>query len=116
MGRASSPLAGCTVEVIRRECFPDLQSRYLDNPESGPCQKFLCGQKFKVTLSSFLGKEVPEGFCPKAWQAIRNHVEDVLGLSDKDRCGCALADNAVIACCPDGTRPVIFKIVPGEKL
>lgn len=97
----------CRVTVVRRECFTDIQSRYLDDPEAGPCPRFCQGQTFTCS-----GGEMPRGFCPKAWECIRSHVEAVLSDADPLLCGEAPADRSVIACCNDGTRPVIFKITP----
>lgn len=99
-------LRRCTISVLRRECFSDLQSRYLDDPEAGPCTKFTCGQEFTVASA-----QCPEGFCPKAWACISAHVEAVLANAN-DTCGESTADHAIIACCSDGTRPVVFKITP----
>lgn len=98
---------GCRVTVVRRECFSDLQSRYLDDPEAGPCSRFCQGQTFTCRDG-----RMPRGFCPKAWECIRAHVEAVLSDADPLSCGDAPADRSVIACCNDGTRPVIFKITP----
>lgn len=104
---ATRPRRGCRVTVVRRECFTDIQSRYLDDPEAGPCPRFCQGQSFDCADG-----RMPRGFCPKAWECIRSHVEAVLSDSDPLLCGDAPADRAVIACCNDGTRPVIFKITP----
>ncbi|MCM1337965.1 MAG: TIGR04076 family protein [Candidatus Amulumruptor caecigallinarius] len=98
---------GCRVTVIRRECFTDIQSRYLDDPEAGPCRVFRQGESFDCSDGC-----MPRGFCPKAWECIRAHVDAVLSTADPLQCGDAPADRAVIACCNDGTRPVIFKIEP----
>lgn len=111
MTRKPEPLADhmpkCCLTVLRCECFSDLQSRYLDDPESGPCPIFSAGRKFTVSDS----QQWPEGFCPKAWESVRHHVAAILTGTD-ERCGASTADRSVIACCSDGTRPVIFKITP----
>lgn len=100
----------CRVTVIRRNCFYDLQSRYLEDPELGPCQHFHEGQQFTVCSDGNL--KAPEGFCPKAWECISAHVAGVLDSATDCDCGNAPVDNSVIACCNDGTRPVVFKITP----
>lgn len=97
----------CRVTVIRRTCFQDIQGRYLDDPEEGRCPKFREGDSFICSDSS-----LPKGFCPNAWQAVSHHVKAVTQSSCTLTCGSAPTDGAVIACCSDGTRPVIFKIEP----
>lgn len=102
-------LRACRITVLRRHCFVDLQSRYLDDPETGCCDRFVEGQQFSVVRAT----EAPEGFCPLAWESIKVQVGRVLDGSTPHRCGLSLPDSrAVIACCGDGTRPVIFKITP----
>lgn len=102
----SGKRARCRITVLRRECFSDIQSRYLDDPEKGACSKFVTGQVFETD-----GK-CPEGFCERAWGIIKDQVGNMLS---EDRCGCTRADSsdscrASIVCCSDGTRPVVFKI------
>lgn len=84
-----------SVMVLRRECFDDLQSRYLCDPESGPCRRFATGSSFNLDLY-----KMPSDFCPRAWYAIKNAVEK----------GACSAGESLIVSCPDGTRPVIFKV------
>ena len=36
----------CKITVIKKECYEDLQARYLANPGSGPCPMFEVGQEF----------------------------------------------------------------------
>lgn len=107
-GAHTKGIGRCRVTVIRRNCFYDLQSRYLDDPELGPCLHFHEGQQFDI--SSDGGLKAPAGFCPKAWECISAHVAGVLESGTDYDCGNAPADKSVIACCNDGTRPVVFKI------
>lgn len=97
----------CRVTVLRRECYLDLQGRYLDEPEAGPCPLFATGQTFELD-SREARKLTEEGkFCPKAWECIAGHVKAVAaGQSPCDAAG----PGPAIACCNDGTRPVVFKI------
>lgn len=107
---ADTRLRRCRITVLRRCCFTDLQSRYLDDPEEGCCEAFTEGQIFDVNAAS---RHCPDRFCPLAWECIRRHVDGVLDHSTSHQCGLSLPDDgAVIACCNDGTRPVIFKIEP----
>lgn len=108
---ADTTLRRARISVVRRNCFVDLQSRYLDDPETGCCTAFTEGQTF--TVDARAGSGCPDGFCPLAWECIRHHVEGVLGTSTQRSCGLSDPDGgAVIACCSDGTRPVVFKIEP----
>lgn len=101
-------MARCKVTVLRRECFIDLQSRYLDEPEAGPCPLFSTGQEIILDKNSIKNLD-RHGFCPKAWKCISHHVQAVLDNSIP--CDSKPAGNSpIIACCNDGTRPVIFKI------
>lgn len=99
----------CRVTVLRRECYQDLQSRFLDEPEAGPCPLFQTGDVFTID-SSNVNRMVNEGnFCPKAWECIKCHVNDA--LTDVAPCDSKTAmPGQTIACCSDGTRPVVFKI------
>lgn len=107
----TSKFPACKIQVLRKECFYDLQSRYLDDPETGPCNRFQCGQEIIVTNENISGFEQGNNFCPKAWACIRQHVHDALDQSS-NTCGITRSAKSAIACCSDGTRPVIFKITP----
>ncbi|MCM1162660.1 MAG: TIGR04076 family protein [Muribaculaceae bacterium] len=90
---------GSRVTVLRRACFPDLQDLYLEDPESGPCDSFATGETFDISNGC------PPGFCPRAWSAIQRAIDDA------SHCPGNPGENGtIIASCPDGTRPVIFKI------
>lgn len=102
----------CRITVIRRECFIDLQSRYLDDPEAGPCERFACGDEMVVDASNYGDFASGRKFCPRAWSAIQGAVDRVLAGDVSDACGESLHDGASIICCPDGTRPVVFKVTP----
>lgn len=92
-------ISGARVTVVRRNCFTDLQALSLEDPECGPCEAFTTGQVFE------LAGECPEGFCPKAWQVLAGC------MADAAHCPSSKGENGVImACCPDGTRPVVFRI------
>lgn len=87
------------VRVLRRECFTDLQSLYLDDPERGACDAFNPGEEFDLSGGR------PEGFCPRAWECITRSVEEAT------HCPRNPGENGVIVTsCPDGTRPVIFRV------
>lgn len=110
-GSLSSDMPRCRVTVLRRECYADIQGRYLDDPESGPCPRFSDGQQFVVDGASCYNMSGTEmSICPVAMKCITEHVSRLRGNELAGRCGESTADKAVITCCSDGTRPVIFKI------
>ncbi|MDE7025389.1 MAG: TIGR04076 family protein [Paramuribaculum sp.] len=87
----------CVVSVVRCECFGDLQSRFASDPEAGSCPLLKPGMSWDVS-----GGEMPLGMCPKAWSVISAHIRDEYGV-------CSKSESSIVAC-PDGIRPVIFKI------
>lgn len=91
------------ITVLRRECFADIQSRYLADPETGPCSCFHTGATYTCSTA-----QMPVGFCPRAWKAITGALGEAAGGT----AGCAAHSQgqSLIASCGDGTRPVIFKL------
>ena len=85
------------VTVLRCECHSDLQSRFASDPDAGPCPMLSTGMSWNVG-----SKSMPKGMCPKAWKAISAHLS-----GETDSCS---GSRSVIVSCPDGIRPVIFKI------
>lgn len=102
----------CKIRVIRKECYEDLQEQYLADPKSGPCPYFAIGQEFILERSDrrddFM--HMLDGkFCSEAWDAISRYVYSALqGGAIME--GWTNDEKMMIACCNDGTRPVIFKI------
>ncbi|MCM1109871.1 MAG: TIGR04076 family protein [Clostridium sp.] len=90
------------VTVLRRECFCDLQSRYLADPDTGPCNRFRVGDRFEFSI----GDRRPERFCQSAWDAIVSRAR----TTGSAAAGCGDSAGSSIVCCGDGTRPVIFKL------
>ena len=97
------------ITVLDKKCYPELQEKYLKDPKSGPCPFFQVGQEFMVDSKSY--QSMLEGkFCMEAWDAIHRYVYTAIqGGSIMD--GWTNDEKMMIACCNDGTRPVIFKIV-----
>ena len=92
--------------------FRNYRKKYLANPDSGPCPCFKAGD-------TFLLKRTPEQddfyhllhgkFCGEAWDAISRYVYTALqGGSIMHKW--TNDERMMIACCNDGTRPVVFKI------
>ncbi|BFK77081.1 TIGR04076 family protein [Acidaminococcus intestini] len=82
----------CKITVLETKVFPDLQEKYLADPKSGPCPCFKDGQ-----------------FCGEAWDAVSRYVYTAL-QGGSIMHGWTNDERMMIACCNDGTRPVIFKI------
>ncbi len=96
------------ITVLRRECFSDLQEEYLADPKSGPCTMFEDGQEIIVDGKGF-DRMLHGTFCAEAWDCISRYVYAALqGGSIMN--GWTNDEKMMIACCNDGTRPVIFKI------
>lgn len=96
------------ITVIQKECYADLQRRYLADPNAGPCPMFEVGQEFILDSRGF---QTMNGgnFCMEAWDAISRYVYAAIqGGSIME--GWTNDEKMMIACCNDGTRPVIFKI------
>ena len=96
------------ITILRRECFEDLQGLYLANPKSGKCPLFYDGQEFLVTDKNYYTM-LDGKFCNEAWDCISRYVYAALqgGSIMRDWTN---DEKMMIACCNDGTRPVIFKI------
>lgn len=102
----------CRITVLETKVFPEYQKRWLANPKSGPCPFFKAGD-------TFLLRRTPEQddfyhlmnrkFCGEAWDAVSRCVYTAL-QGGSPMHGWTNDDRVMIACCNDGTRPVIFKI------
>ena len=126
------------VTVLDKKLFPELQAQYCAVPDSGKCPCYSVGDEFMFyrnderddfwhmgagTLvksgtpdegclqspgTTHCGTEgVP--FCSEAWDAISRYIYTAL-QGGRIMHGWMNDDKVMIACCNDGTRPVIFKI------
>lgn len=96
------------ITVIKKECYEDLQERYLADSKSGPCPVFEVGQEFILDGHGF--NTMNEGeFCMEAWDCISRYVYAAL-QGGTIMNGWTNDGKMMIACCNDGTRPVVFKI------
>lgn len=112
------------VTVLKTTVDEELQKEYLANPDSGACPCFKIGDTFEfwreAERDDFYkfgrgcgmrdGDEGERDFpCAEAWDCISRYVYS--GLQ-----GGAFMhkwtrdDRLMIACCNDGTRPVVFKL------
>ncbi len=102
----------CKITVLETKVFPEYQEKYLADPKSGPCPFFKKGDTFflKRTNEQDDFYHLMNGkFCGEAWDAISRYVYTALQGGSIMR-NWTNDDRMMIACCNDGTRPVIFKI------
>lgn len=107
------------VTVLKRNCFEDLQQQYLADPKSGPCPCFKEGQVFEFWREAqrddfyHLGKGTLVGGgdfpCGEAWDCISRYIYAAL-QGGSIMHGWTNDERVMIACCNDGTRPVVFKL------
>ncbi len=102
----------CKVTVIDKKCFPDYQKEYLANPQSGVCPFYEIGDEF--IFERYGGEDTfwlaGDGTqCGEAWDCISRYIYTALQGGSIMR-GWTKDERMMIACCNDGTRPVIFKI------
>ena len=98
----------CKITVLKRECYQDLQGKYLADPKSGPCPFFREGQEIIVDNDNFF-RMLHGTFCSEAWDCISRYVYAALQGGSIMR-GWTNDEKIMITCCNDGTRPVIFKL------
>lgn len=120
----------CKVTVLETKVFPDLQEKYLADPKSGACPSYNPGDEFlfrrdeeyddywHIGINTLIktsgnadniagGPNLP--FCSEAWDCISRYIYTALqGGSIMN--GWTNDEKVMIACCNDGTRPVVFKI------
>ena len=102
----------CKVTVIDKKLFPDLQKKYLADPQSGVCPFFEVGDEFvfaRYADEDTFWTMTKGRFCAEAWDCVSRYVYTALQGGAIMR-GWPNDDRLMIACCNDGTRPVIFKI------
>lgn len=116
--------------VIDKKLYPELQEKYCADPSSGMCPCYNVGDEFiferygtaddfwhmglntlKQTVKTAEGIAGGEAFphCSEAWDAISRYIYTGLQGGSIMR-GWMNDERVMIACCSDGTRPVIFKI------
>ena len=102
----------CKITVLETKVFKDYQEKYLANPKSGPCPCFKKGDTFLLRRTNECDDFyhlINEKFCGEAWDAISRYVYTALqGGSIMHKW--TNDERMMIACCNDGTGPVIFKI------
>lgn len=96
------------ITVIDCKCYPDLQEKYLADPKSGPCPMFHKGDEFIVDLDQWTHLMYGK-FCGEAWDCVSRYIYTAMN-NGSIMDGWTNDQKIMIACCNDGTRPVIFKI------
>ena len=106
----------CKVTVIDKQCRDDLQREFLADPSSGPCPCFEVGQEYLFERTAgkddfyHFGRDLDPTFpCAEAWDCISRYIYTALAGGIIMR-GWTNDERVMIACCNDGTRPVVFKI------
>ena len=102
----------CKVTVLETTVREDLQRLYLADPASGPCPFFSPGQEiwFERTAERDDFYHLAQGrFCGEGWDAVSRYVYTAL-QGGSIMHGWTRDERMMIACCNDGTRPVVFKI------
>ena len=125
------------VTVIDKKLYPELQQQYCADPQAGACPVYNVGDEFVFEREGgrdhFWGcglgtlqrscadpQTVAGGparaHCSEAWDAIARYIYTGLQGGAIMR-GWMREENTMIACCSDGTRPVIFKIerIDGDR-
>lgn len=118
------------VTVIDKKLYPKLQQQYCADHHAGVCPCYNIGDEFEfyrdderddfwhIGLNTLTktngdpskiagGPQIP--FCSEAWDAISRYIYAGLQGGSIMK-GWMEKENTMIACCSDGTRPVIFKI------
>ena len=118
------------VTVIDKKLYPELQQQYCADPHAGTCPCYNKGDEFifcrdderddfwHMGLNTLVktdadpatvagGPEMPH--CSELWDAVSRYIYTGLQGGSIMK-GWMKEENTMIACCSDGTRPVIFKI------
>ena len=102
----------CKLTVIDKKVFPDLQGKYLANPNSGACPFYDVGAEYifeRYGEEDTFWTQGKGSHCSEAWDCFSRYVYAALQGGSIMR-GWTNDERMMIACCNDGTRPVIFKI------
>ena len=102
----------CKITVIDKKVFPDLQEKFLADKKSGECPFYKIGDEF--IFERYAGEDTfwqmrKGSQCSEAWDCISRYVYTALQGGSIMR-NWTNDEHIMIACCNDGTRPVIFKI------
>ena len=102
----------CKMTVIDKKVFNDLQEKFLANPHSGACPFYEVGAEYifeRYGDEDTFWTQGKGAHCAEAWDCFSRYVYTALQGGSIMR-GWTNDEHIMIACCNDGTRPVIFKI------
>ena len=102
----------CKMTVIDKKVFPDLQAKYLADPKSGACPFYEIGAEYlfeRYGDEDTFWTQGKGAHCAEAWDCFSRYVYTALQGGSIMR-NWTNDEHMMIACCNDGTRPVIFKI------
>lgn len=102
----------CKMTVIDKKIFEDLQEKFLADPKSGACPFYEIGAEYLFERYGDEDTFWTQGkgvHCAEAWDCFSRYVYTALQGGSIMR-GWTNDEHIMIACCNDGTRPVIFKI------
>lgn len=102
----------CKLTVIDKKVFVDLQEKYLADPKSGECPFYQIGAEYifeRYGDEDTFWTQGKGAHCSEAWDCFSRYVYAALQGGSIMR-GWTNDEHMMIACCNDGTRPVIFKI------
>ena len=102
----------CKMTVIDKKVFGDLQEKYLADPKSGACPFYEVGAEHifeRYGDEDTFWTQGKGAHCAEAWDCFSRYVYTALQGGSIMR-GWTNDEHLMIACCNDGTRPVIFKI------
>lgn len=105
----------CRITVLRRCEFPDLIKEYAREGIIPICDVFQDGQEFVLDWDSYSIQGIPSGFCTIAWNSISQFVFSALATGMVIDADWVKNPKEQIVCCPDGLRPVIFKVEAFEE-
>ena len=98
--------------VIDKKVFADLQEKYLADPKSGACPFYEVDAEYLFERYGDEDTFLTQGkgaHCSEAWDCFSRYVYTALQGGSIMR-NWTNDEHLMIACCNDGTRPVIFKI------
>lgn len=102
----------CKMTVIDKKVFPDLQEKFLADKKSGACPFYQVGAEYifeRYGDEDTFWTQGKGAHCAEAWDCFSRYVYTALQGGAIMR-GWTNDERMMIACCNDGTRPVIFKI------
>ena len=102
----------CKLTVIDKKVFGDLQEKYLADPKSGACPFYEVGAEYifeRYGDEDTFWTQGKGAHCAEAWDCFSRYVYTALQGGSIMR-NWTNDEHMMIACCNDGTRPVIFKI------